>query len=93
MKKKTLINISKKTFIQVTALLVSLLALSIILTYVLPKGTFGTLEDGSTDYLTYIELNDAKGINLAKGIFAPVLVFLSSDGLTLIMLSLFLFVI
>lgn len=93
MKKKTLINISKKSFIQVTALLVSLLILSIVLTYVLPKGTFGTLEDGSTDYLTYIPRNDVKGINLARGIFAPVLVFLSSDGLTLIMLSLFLFVI
>ena len=93
MKKKTLINISKKTFIQVTTLLVSLLVLSIVLTYVLPKGTFGTLADGSTDYLTYIPQNDVKGINLAKGIFAPVLVFLSSDGLTLIMLSLFLFVI
>ena len=93
MKKKTLINISKKTFIQVTTLLVSLLALSIVLTYVLPKGTFGTLPDGSTDYLTYIPQDGAKGISLAKGIFAPVLVFLSSDGLTLIMLSLFLFVI
>lgn len=93
MKKKTLINISKKTFIQVTTLLVSLLVLSIVLTYVLPKGTFGTLADGSTDYLTYIPQNNMKGINPAKGIFAPVLVFLSSDGLTLIMLSLFLFVI
>jgi len=93
MKKKTLINISKKTFIQVTGLLVSLLIFSIILTYIVPKGTFGTLPDGSTDYLTYIPVNDVKGINLARGIFAPVLVFLSSDGLTLIMLSLFLFVI
>ena len=93
MKKKTLINISKKTFIQVTGLLVSLLIFSIILTYIVPKGTFGTLPDGSTDYLTYIPRSDVKGINLVRGIFAPVLVFLSSDGLTLIMLSLFLFVI
>jgi len=93
MKKKTLINISRKTFFQVTSLLISLLFFSIILTYVVPKGTFGTLPDGSTDYLTYIPRNDVKGISLGKGIFAPVLVFFSSDGLTLIMLSLFLFVI
>ena len=93
MKKKTLINISRKTFFQVTSLLVSLLFFSIILTYVVPKGTFGTLTDGSTDYLTYIPRSDIKGIGLLKGIFAPVLVFFSSDGLTLIMLSLFLFVI
>lgn len=93
MKKKTLIRISKKTFIQVTSLLVSLLVFSIILTYIVPKGTFGTMSDGSTDYLSYIPRSDVKGINLVRGIFAPVLVFLSSDGLTLIMLSLFLFVI
>ena len=45
----TLINISKKTFIQVTCLLLGLMILAIVLTYVIPKGEFGTLADGSPD--------------------------------------------
>ncbi len=92
-KKKTLINISKKTFLSVSALLVGLLAFSIILTYVVPKGDFGTMADGSVNYLQYIPRDSQKGISIVRGIFAPVLVFFSSDGLSLIMLSLFLFVI
>ena len=91
MKKKTLINISKKTFISVSALLLGLLLFSIILTFVVPKGDFGVLSDGSVNYLEYIPRSNQSGISLVKGIFAPVLVFLSSDGASLIVLSLFLF--
>ncbi len=91
--KKTLLNISKKTFIQVTALLLALLIVSIILTYIVPRGEFGTLADGTADYLSYSRRDDLPGIPLWQGILAPVLVFFSSDGLTLAMLSLFLFVI
>ncbi|MBO4327072.1 MAG: hypothetical protein J5950_07355 [Clostridia bacterium] len=90
---KTLISISKKTFIQVTVLLVCLMVVSIILTYILPKGEFGTLTDGSPDYSTYTKSSDQSGVNIFKGIFAPFLVFASGDGLTLIMLSLFLLII
>ena len=39
MKKKTLISISRKTFFSVIALLLGLLAFSIILTYIVPKGS------------------------------------------------------
>ena len=92
-KKKTLINISKKTFIEVALLLIVLLAVSILLTYLLPKGEFGVLPDGSPDYAQYIRRGDVAGIPWYQGVFAPVLVFFSSDGLTLAMLSLFLFVI
>ncbi|MBR4477751.1 MAG: hypothetical protein IKO96_03875, partial [Spirochaetales bacterium] len=92
-KRKTLINISRKTFIQVTALLLGLLVFSIVLTYVVPKGRFGTLPSGEVNYLEYIPIDDAGGISVIRGIIAPVLVFASGDGLTLIMLSLFLFVI
>lgn len=92
-KRKTLINISRKTFIQVTALLLGLLIFSIVLTYVVPKGKFGTLPSGEVNYLEYIPIDDAGGISVIRGILAPVLVFASGDGLTLIMLSLFLFVI
>ncbi|MBR2121922.1 MAG: hypothetical protein IJ930_03165 [Lachnospiraceae bacterium] len=90
---KALINISVKTFIQVTLLLVILMAAAIIMTYIVPKGSFGTLPDGSTDYASYTVRNDIGGIPLPKGIFAPLLVFTSADGLSLIMLSLFLLVI
>lgn len=90
---KALINISKKTFIQVTALLLALVALSVVLTYVIPGGQFGTTENGEVDYSQYIRRDDIKGINVLKGVFSPVLVFFSSNGLSLIMLSLFLLII
>ncbi|MBO4869752.1 MAG: hypothetical protein J5585_08575 [Clostridia bacterium] len=90
---KALINISKKTFIQVAALLLALVALSVVLTYVIPGGQFGTTENGKVDYSQYIRRDDIKGINVLKGVFSPVLVFFSSNGLSLIMLSLFLLII
>ena len=93
MKKKALINISKKTFINVTVLFLGLLAFSIILTFVVPKGDFGILPDGSPNYLQYIPRQDQSGIPIWKGLLAPVLVFFSSDGLAISMLALFLFVI
>ncbi len=92
-KKKTLISISEKSFLQVSCLLLGLLILSVALTYVVPKGTFGTLPDGSPDYLNYVRLDEAGGIPLWQGLLAPILVFFSGDGLSLFMLSLFLFVV
>ena len=91
--KPTLINISRKSFIQVTLLLLALLAFSIALTYILPKGQFGLLPDGEPNYLDYMRRDDLGGIPLWKGVLAPVLVFGSSDAPALIVLSLFLFVI
>lgn len=90
---KALINISKKTFIQVTVLLLCLMIAAIVLTYVIPKGGFGKTAEGETDYSVYVRSEDQSGINIFKGIFAPLLVFASGDGLTLIMLSLFLLII
>ena len=89
-KKKSLINISQKTFVQVVLLLAALMAVAILMTYFVPRGEFGTLPDGSPDYLTYLPRADLGGIPLRQGLLAPVLVFFSSDGLTLLMLSLFL---
>ena len=91
--KPTLINISRKSFIQVTLLLLALLILSVALTYIVPRGQFGVLPDGQTNYLDYVRRDDLGGIPLWQGLLAPLLVFFSSDGLTLVMLSLFLFVI
>lgn len=90
---KKLVDVSAKTFIEVTALLFALMLAAIILTYVVPKGEFGVLADGSPDYLSYTRLEGASGIPVWKGLLAPILVFGSDNGLTLIMLSLFLLVI
>ena len=92
-KKQNLINISTKTFIGVLLLLAVLIAVSVLLTYIVPKGAFGTLPDGSTDYSRYERLEGEKGIPVIEGLLAPILVFGSSDGLTLIILSFFLMVI
>ncbi|MBR6085353.1 MAG: hypothetical protein IKP61_07065 [Spirochaetales bacterium] len=91
-RERTLINISKKTFVQVVLLLFALLFLSIILTYVIPRGTFPRdPETGEiTDYSGYMSTED-RGIPLWKGLMAPVLVLTSN--ISLIMLALFLFVI
>ena len=62
MKKKTLISISRKTFFSVIALLLGLLTFSIILTYIVPKGDFGTLADGSVNYLEYIPRENQKDL-------------------------------
>ena len=92
-KKGALIHISKKAFIEVALLLLAVLGFSIALTWLIPKGEFGLLADGKTNYSAYIPRSDLGGISLLKGIFAPVLVFFSGDGLSLLMLSLFLCVI
>lgn len=94
--KRKLIDINTKTFISVLLMLFALIIVSIVLTYVLPKGEFGqTVVDGKVvvDYQTYTSLDGESGINIFKGIFSPILILGSSDGLNLIMLSLFLVVI
>lgn len=88
-----LIDIPLKTVVQVTALLLSIMFVSIFLTYIIPGGEFGVLPDGTTDYSVYIRRADLPGVPIWKGILAPVLVFFSSDGLTLLVLSIFLIVV
>ena len=73
-KKKALIDISKKTFIQVTALLAGLLIVAIVLTFIIPAGSFGTHADGSVDYSVYQASEGSSGIAIWKGVLAPVLV-------------------
>ena len=45
--KRALISISRKTFFQVAILLAALLAAAIAMTYLVPRGSFGVLTDGS----------------------------------------------
>ncbi len=91
-----LVNISRRTFISVLILLLALMVASIVLTYVIPKGAYETaVENGETvtKYDTYVPLPDSGGIPVWKGLLAPFLILGSSDGITLIMLSVFLLVI
>lgn len=95
--KNKIIDINKRSFIGIILMLASLMILAIALTYFIPKGTFGTTIDeyGNTiiDYNNYIKLPDEKGIDIIKGIFSPFLILFSSDGLSILMLCIFLLVI
>mgnify|MGYP003556331215 CR=1 FL=1 len=97
MKNNKIIDINKKSFINILIMLFSLIVVAIVITYIVPKGTFGTKinEYGEiiTDYSNFIKLPDKSGINILKGLFGFILVLFSGDGLSLIMLSLFLLVI
>ncbi|MBO4410685.1 MAG: hypothetical protein J5794_00625 [Lachnospiraceae bacterium] len=91
-----LVQISRKSFISVLILLFALMVISIVLTYVIPKGAYRTnIVNGEeiTDYQSYVALPDESGIPVWKGLSAPFLILGSGDGLNLIMLSLFLLVI
>lgn len=89
-----IININKKSFISIVIMLETLVLFSILITYIIPKGTFGTTTDefGNiiNDYNNFISLPDKSGINIFKGLFGFILVLFSEDGLSLFMLSLFL---
>ena len=78
-----IIDINKKSYIGIVCILASLIILAIAITYFVPKGQFGTTTDefGNiiTDFNNFIKFDEAKGINIFKGIFAPILV-LFSEG-------------
>lgn len=94
MNNNKIININKKSFIGIIVMLYALVIFAIVITYVLPNGTFGTTinEAGEVvdDYSKFVPLNEQGGINILKGLFGFLLVLFTSDGLALIMLSLFL---
>ena len=97
MNENKIINMSKKTYITVVIMLGVLILGSILLTYLVPSGHFEEIigADGSIIYNNenYIMDDDQSGINIFKGIFAPILVLGSGDGITLIMLSIFLLIV
>ena len=67
-----IIDINKKTYISILIMLASLIVFSIIITYIVPKGTFESYvnEFGEVvyDYTKYIKLPNQEGINIFKGI-------------------------
>ena len=97
MNENKIINMSKKTYITVVIMLGVLILGSILLTYLVPSGHFEQIigPDGTItyNYSNYIQDADGSGINIFKGIFSPILVLGSGDGITLIMLSIFLLIV
>lgn len=85
MENKKIVNISKNTFISVVIILFVLILMSIGLTYLIPKGI---MIDNN-----YQVIEDANGIAIWKGLLSPFLVLGSSDGVTLIVLCVFLTVV
>lgn len=92
-----IIDINKKSYLSILLILFILVIFSIIITYIIPKGTFETIIDANgniiVDYNKFIPLPDDKGINIFKGLFSFILVLFSKDGLSLIVLCLFLLII
>ena len=92
-----LININKKSYISIILILLFLIVFSIVITYLVPKGMFETVIDAAgniiVDYNKYVPLPEKSGINIFKGLFSFILVLFSGDGLSILMLSIFLLVI
>lgn len=85
MKKQTgIINISTKMFISAIIILALLIVSSSVLTYILPKGHF------DTNYDNLVLTESQEGIGIKNTLLSPVLVLLSPDGISIIMLSIFL---
>ena len=90
--KKTFANIETRSFVIVVLLLGFLLAISGILSYVIPQGSFLRDENGAIIEGSYTLHEDQEGISLWRVITAPARVFVSEDSLTIIMISVFLLV-
>lgn len=97
MTENKIIDINRKTYFAVLIMLFALMIVAIVITYVIDQGTFLTYVDASGrevyDYTQYIKSENQGGINIFKGLFSPILVLFSKDGLGLIMLSIFIVVI
>ncbi|MFA5381121.1 MAG: AbgT family transporter [Candidatus Izemoplasmatales bacterium] len=86
-----LINISKKGFLSVVIILTGLIIVAGILTYVIPAGTFQ--RDGNLIISGTFEFSTiSDGYPIWRWLLAPIEVLGSDDGLSIIMISLFLLI-
>jgi len=86
-----LINISKKSFLSVVIILLGLMIAAGIMTFVIPKGTY--LRDGDIILEgTYQTLPLLGGYPIWRWFTAPIEVLGSSDGLSIIVISIFILV-
>ena len=90
-KERAFSTINLKSFLSVAAILVAILLLSGLLSYVVPQGAYSRDESGTILMDTYVETG-VSGIPFWRVLTAPVRVFASSDGVTILAISLFLLV-
>lgn len=91
MENKNLINISKKSFFSVLIILASLMVVAFLLTYLIPQGNY--IRDAADNIIPgTFTFSNAGNLPIYKLFTAPVEIFFSSDGLTVIMICLFLVV-
>ena len=90
-KKKATSQIGTKSFFVVVSLLTLILFTCWVLTFIIPQGSYARDEEGMIIAGTYTH-GPAKGLAFWRLITAPFRVFASSDGLTVIMISVFLLV-
>lgn len=87
---RKLINISKKSFISVLIILLALMVGAYILTYLIPQGEYPRDLDGNI--IGVYALLDVGNLSIFELLLAPIRIFGTSDGLTVVMICLFLFV-
>jgi hypothetical protein len=90
--KKAFASIETKSFIVVVLLLGALLAISGILSYVIPQGSFLRDECGTIIEGSYTRNEEQGGIPVWRVITAPFRVFASEDAMMIIIISVFLLV-
>ena len=90
-REKAYSNISVRSFVTVVALLVAVLIFCGSLSYFVPQGAFERDGDNNIIPGTY-QAGEVRGVALWRVITAPVRVFASEDGLTILMISFFLLV-
>ena len=90
-RQKAYSSISVRSFVTVVVLLLAVLLFSGSLSYFIPQGAFE--RDAAENIIpgTY-QAGDVKGIAIWRIITAPIRVFASEDGLTILMISLFLLI-
>lgn len=88
---KPVSNIETKSFLVIVILLSLIIALSGILSYIIPQGYYARTEQGYIIPDSFI-LGEVEGIAFWRILTAPVRVYLSEDALTIIMISCFLLV-
>ena len=90
-KEQAFSNISIRSFITVTVILLAILILCGSLSYFVPQGEFARDEAGNILPDTYTQ-GIVKGISFRRVLSAPVRVFASEDAVTIIMISIFLLI-
>lgn len=90
-KEKSFASISAKSFISVVIILVCMIALSGILSLVVPQGEFARNANGEIIADTFVQ-GEPEGIAFWKIITAPFRVFFADGSLTIIMICVFLLV-